>query len=372
MSRLPQLERDLVEAAARGRRRTFAALLPRVVRPVLALAALAAVVAGIALAAAQQDPEREVTGGPGVERVPQETFAISEQLTRAEPAGRRPPIAHEDLPAAAARFEARTPYPPGRRDDFDWAATPADPRDPSSITAPSDVQSLVEYRAVCLWFRYWLDADGARHPGARADAVRILRDSRRWPSRRSNDHRIPIVEMAARGEAWAVRREIDVNCVDKPARDQRYETPPEEGYEYAAKPRRLARIGDRYEVVGYMLDPPTQKPSLCLDLIQLGDGTGSGCHSATERAQGYAGTRDARLATGATGEDVDTIEVRFRDGSREGSVRALLGRATDQAALDALDLRPFTFYVAEMPRKADPIEATASRDGREVWRAAFP
>lgn len=181
MAAFPELEAALDAAARRHyrRRRRFSW---RFAVPAVAVAAGCA--AALALA-----PSPEPVAEPGPARapgVPAETLARSHALTLAPATQRRlrpgidEPVPHADLPAVAAQLERQTPYPPSGRDTFNWAATPSDPRDMSSINYRNDIQGLVEFRAGCLWLRYWLASEGA----ARQAATAVLTDVPEWPSRR--------------------------------------------------------------------------------------------------------------------------------------------------------------------------------------------
>jgi hypothetical protein len=229
----------------------------------------------------------------------------------------------------------------------------------------------MEYRARCQWLRYWLDARDAQAPAAVADAERILRDLPEWPTLRHSQPGDPALQAVTDGDETRVRRDVQVNCSPSPDPAARYDTSPEAGHKYGVKPRTLTRRGSQYAIVGYTLVRNGDE-SLCLDLVFVGDGTASGCFSGTERAQGTAGGMKAQHAVGATTEEVDAVEVRYRDGETEATAEAILVRADDQEAVEPLGLEPFTFYVAEMPSRSKPIEAIAKRDGEVVWRAPFP
>ena len=183
MSTLPALEAALDEAAHGhyGRRRRFA--WGRILVPAPALACAAAALVTL--------PGR--TGGPARERsvappVPDATLVLSHALTRAPSlpwfTGREPVIAHARLPAVAEGFENRTPYPPAERDTFDWLSTAPGPASMAKIGYAKDVEGLVEFRAACIWLRFWL----ARHgdPLARQAAASVLRDAPSWPSLRDS------------------------------------------------------------------------------------------------------------------------------------------------------------------------------------------
>jgi hypothetical protein len=209
VSRLPMLEAQLVAAAAGQRPRARArARGPR--RIAIGLVAVAAAAAALLLFV----PRREqAPATPPVEGVPAATLVLSHALTTAPKPPRAPHgrVRHEALPAVAAGIEARTPYPPGMRDHFDWAATPADPSAMSSINFRADVQALVEYRAYCLWLKYWLS--GADMAGAAS----VIADIPSWPTRRQTDaYELRVqgaIQTAVRtGDAAPVRREVELNC----------------------------------------------------------------------------------------------------------------------------------------------------------------
>ena len=123
-------------------------------------------------------------------------LAVAPDLS-ASAGGRDDPIAHAQLPAVAGAAQAQVPYPPGMRDRFDWAATPADPRDMGSVTALRDVQLMLQYRARCLWARFWLRAHGAGSEGVTEAATTVLAQSARWPALRT-DERAAALTRAAR------------------------------------------------------------------------------------------------------------------------------------------------------------------------------
>jgi hypothetical protein len=178
---LPALEAALDEAAHRyyGARRRRRARRPLLLGA-LAGAAGAAVLL-LALPGSSGSPAKapQRSGPAG-------TLALSRALADAPAI---PPfrigdrvVAHADLPAVADGFEDHTPYPPGHRDRFDWLSTAPGPYDMASIGYARDVRGLVEWRAACIWLRFWLDADGP----PRQAAGRVLGDAPSWPTLR--DH----------------------------------------------------------------------------------------------------------------------------------------------------------------------------------------
>jgi hypothetical protein len=180
-------------------------------RPVAAVAVLAGVAAPALLSPSEATREAVPAQAPGVPAV---TIELSHALTLA-PATvpLRPevdvPVPHAQLPAVAAEYERRTPYPPGRRDTFDWAGTPADPQDMSSINYRRDIQGLVEFRAGCLWMRYWLTGSGVE----RAAATRVLADIPAWPSRRAQPGSArELAARAAAGDIAAIAERVRTDC----------------------------------------------------------------------------------------------------------------------------------------------------------------
>jgi hypothetical protein len=179
---LPALEAALDEAAHR-----YYGKQPRrsrwrlVVIPAATVAASAAVL--LALPSRTQGPAQAPPPEPPV---PPATLALSRALTQAPPLPDfrvdAPLVAHADLAAVADAYENETPYPPGRRDTFDWASTAVGPYDMSSINYARDVRSLVQWRAACIWLNYWLQSAAE----SRIAAAVVLGDVPSWPSLRAH------------------------------------------------------------------------------------------------------------------------------------------------------------------------------------------
>jgi hypothetical protein len=200
VSRLPQLEAQLVAAAASSARRPRPSA-PR--RIAVGLIATAAAAAAVLLFAPRRE---EIPVVPAAAGVPAQTLALSRALTESAPPPLTERVAREQLPEVAAAAQARTPYPPGMGDAFDWAA-------PAAVVADTRraVQQMVEYRAYCLWLRYWIAGSD------RAGATAVLTDVPRWPTQRQTDP--PEVEFQARivaaaqaGDVAAIQHEVDLNC----------------------------------------------------------------------------------------------------------------------------------------------------------------
>jgi hypothetical protein len=199
VSTFPELEAALEAAAQRhyGRRRRWPAW--RVLAPAVAVAA-----AALALLVAL--PSRTSPPPAPPAQVSEKALALSHALAQAPDPDRdaRTPVAHADLAAVAAELRRGIPYPPGVEDRFEWERTPPGPYDMASINYREEVQMLLEFRAGCLWARYWLQADAA----GRAAAAEVLADVPRWPYRRSSAAGSPwpeIAAAAARGDAAAVQ-----------------------------------------------------------------------------------------------------------------------------------------------------------------------
>jgi hypothetical protein len=177
---LPALEAALDEAAHRlygPRRQTRRLMLVPVALAACAAAALVFTLPGRAVGPAQ---------APQTLTVPPETLAQAATLAAAPDLPKHSihddVIAHRELPALAERYKDRTPYPPGRRDRFDWLSTAPGPHDMSSINYARDVRTLVEWRAACIWLRFYLDVDGAPRQAAAA----VLDTVKDWPTIRGH------------------------------------------------------------------------------------------------------------------------------------------------------------------------------------------
>jgi hypothetical protein len=205
VSRLPQLEAQLVDAAARRRR----ARAPWRGRLAVAVAA-AACVAGVLVLLGRDDGARPSHLPAGVPSVPAATLALARALAAAPAPAQGVRVAHARLAALASELESRMPYPPGLRDRFDWAATPSDPSAAGAINYRAEVQRMVEYRAYCLWLRYWVSAQGDAGALRAADAVLDLVS--RWPTQRGDAHAAKIAAAARAGDVGAVKWELELNC----------------------------------------------------------------------------------------------------------------------------------------------------------------
>ncbi|HWK26512.1 MAG TPA: hypothetical protein VNS09_08120 [Solirubrobacter sp.] len=191
-------------AARRGAR----AWLPRAVA---ALACAGAVVVAVALVRAEPERAAAPPTAAAPVAVPAHTLALSRALAAAPAIAHdadRTVIPHAELPAIAAAEQARTPYPPGQSDTFDWAATPADPRDMTSINYRAEVTMLVQFRAACIWLRYWTASAGEQ----RAAATQVLTDAVRWPALRKLHTWSAVPAQAAAGNAAALAERARLDC----------------------------------------------------------------------------------------------------------------------------------------------------------------
>ena len=81
----------------------------------------------------------------------------------------------------------------------------------ASINYRNDIQGLVEFRAACLWMRYWLASEGL--PAQRRAAATVLADVAAWPSQRGQaGARRELAEQAAAGDAAAVSATVARYC----------------------------------------------------------------------------------------------------------------------------------------------------------------
>jgi hypothetical protein len=200
VSRLPQLEAQLVAAA--GRRR------PRVRRPLLlaagALAVAACALAALLLATASK-PQRRERPVAVPETVPAATLVRARELAKT-PVPKEAKIPAGRIVAEARRMMAQMPYPPGMSDRFDWR------RNAWKFKTVLELRGSVEYHAYCTWVTYWVR--GADRPGATA----VLAETPYWPLlRRPGDHRPTywhnkIATAAREGDMAVMRQEALANC----------------------------------------------------------------------------------------------------------------------------------------------------------------
>jgi hypothetical protein len=219
MTTFPALEAALDEAAHRhyGRRRRRRLPRLRVLVPALAVACALVALATVPDRTVAPAQEGQVAGPP----VPAATLALSHALTQLPAPPKHqisdPVLAHADLPAVADALEQQTPYPPGQRDAFDWLSTAPGPTDMASINFATEVQGLVEYRAACIWLRFWLASasDGA----ARQAAAQVLGDVPAWPTLRAHPGNwADVPAQAAAGDVAALLAQNQAGC--SPWRDR--------------------------------------------------------------------------------------------------------------------------------------------------------
>jgi hypothetical protein len=202
MSRLPQLEAQLVAAAGAPPRRSL------VPRRALAGLAVAAAAAGVALAVVPRRETPVAAPRPAASVVPATVPAATIERSHAMTTETRAAdavLTPDQVPGVAAGFEASTPHPPGVTDGYDWAH----PKSP--IARAADIQSLVEYRSYCMWLRYWVDGPD------RAGAAQVLADFPRWPTQRTTDpYEGKLLnekeDAISGGDVGAVQRELAMNC----------------------------------------------------------------------------------------------------------------------------------------------------------------
>jgi hypothetical protein len=211
MSRLPLLEAQLVAAAAAAHPRPKARAPRRIAAGLMATACAAA---ALLIFAPRRDAVPAQVADP-FPTVPAATLARSRELTT-EPKpvpGPDDAVPHAEVPAVVAGIMARTPYPPGMRDGYDWGS-PSAPLSSMNV-GPSTLQSVVEYRSYCLWLKYWLAAQGV--PAAEQGAAQVIADVFHWPTQRQTDPYELTVQAdkltaVQAGDVAPIRREVDLNC----------------------------------------------------------------------------------------------------------------------------------------------------------------
>ena len=200
MTRLPQLEAQLVAAAARPRAKRRVRLAGAV-----ALGLAACVVAALLLAP-RSEPQRRDQPVNLPETVPAATLVKAGKLARM-PIPPDSKLRDDEIVPVARQEMARVPYPPGVRDEFDYFA-----RRRAMLNSSAAVRASVEYHAYCSWVRYWVS--GADRAGAAA----VLAHVPYWPLiRRPDNHRPPafqkMIAAAARdGDEARMRYEATTNC----------------------------------------------------------------------------------------------------------------------------------------------------------------
>jgi hypothetical protein len=197
MTRLPQLEAQLVAAAARPRAKRRMRLAGA------AALALAACVAAALLLAPRSEPQRRDRPVAVPQTVPAAALVKARALAKAplpRPAKPQP----GRLNAQARRMMARTPYPPGMTDHYNW-----DKR-PWAYPTTLALQGSVERHAYCLWMIYWVG--GADRAGAAA----VLEQSLHWPTQRQKDNHLTYfqnkIQTALRERDMAVLGQEASNC----------------------------------------------------------------------------------------------------------------------------------------------------------------
>lgn len=200
MSRLPQLEAQLVAAA--GARR------PRARRPLLiaagALAVAACAIVALLLAPASE-PQRHDRPVTVPQTVPAATLVKARALTKKRtPLSRKVP--DDKIVAVAKQAMAQTPYPPGMSDHFDFLGNKVNFR--NNVLA---IYASVEGHAYCFWVRYWV------HGADRASATAVLEQIPYWPTQRGKDNsltywQVKILTAARTGDVKEMQAEANASC----------------------------------------------------------------------------------------------------------------------------------------------------------------
>ena len=86
------------------------------------------------------------------------------------------------------------------------------------ISSRSDVQSIVEYRAACLWVGFWDHAWRSGNEPALAAATTVLADVTHWPSFRAqpSNYWPELAAATAARDPGLVQRELALNCARVP------------------------------------------------------------------------------------------------------------------------------------------------------------
>jgi len=98
--------------------------------------------------------------------------------------------------------------------------------DPASVQV-TGVQGSYAFWAVCAWEKEWLAADDAGDGARRAAATATLLDVPSWPlivkthTVGSLGHRRSLAEAAVRGDAPALRRDVELSCSPYPSKAPR-------------------------------------------------------------------------------------------------------------------------------------------------------
>lgn len=126
----------------------------------------------------------------------------------------------------AKEVRAELPYPPGMTDTYDWSKYSAGTTLGTGGETRREIQLMSEYRAGCIWRRYYLKVHDAGDRRGMADAAKILAQVPDWPATRGLPGRrgrpVPatgpdaeFARRAARGEVTeAMRTAVLINCTD--------------------------------------------------------------------------------------------------------------------------------------------------------------
>lgn len=208
MTLLPDLEAELVAAAGRRRR-------PRAVVIAALVATVGVGLAIVAISPLEGSRQDAAQPRPQVPNVPAATLKLSRALAMEQvrvPESVHERVLHRDLPGVAEQIELETPYPPGVKDTFDWAATPNDPQNMGSFNVRADVRSFIHFRAWCFWQSFWLQAHDARAVQPAANAAQVLTDSTQWVTKPGGPRSRAIAEAARRNQPAPIRRYTELNC----------------------------------------------------------------------------------------------------------------------------------------------------------------
>lgn len=217
MSLLPQYEQRIVEAAAgafaplkRSQRAVRAAL------PTAAAVGALAVLLVALLTVFDEESQPDGSVASAVRNVDRATLDRSVRLTREPEPSKAGTLTTDELRRFVTGLQERLPYPPGfddpRLDQI--LRTSNGPGDMGATSTPSDAQSQAEFRAWCIWQRYWLAARDSQAAEAVASATTVLEQAPRWPTLRGGSQDMPasIAKAARINDARPIQAFVEINC----------------------------------------------------------------------------------------------------------------------------------------------------------------
>lgn len=193
MSLLPSVRESLLAAVADGPAVEPARLQRRPPRHRQLLFGAVATACGIAVLAVAAASSMTAPGNP-------EPSAMAAAITGA-------PVSGGAVWRAASEIAATTPQPAAQPVSLQWVGPLAAGR---AAVARAELAAVIEHRAMCAWYRAWLD--GGPQRGAAAERIAAIPS---WPTIAAGALRRPALTAAAAaggGDAAAVRDVVEVNC----------------------------------------------------------------------------------------------------------------------------------------------------------------